>query len=77
MSKLININILAIYVLYYQHADIVSGEALSAEVLMVAKSGAVCVPDVVLRNLRQHLSNATERLFCHVINGLYAIAPLT
>ena len=48
MSKLININILAIYVLYYQHADIVSGEALSAEVLVVAKSGAVCVPDVVL-----------------------------
>ena len=34
--------------IYYQHADIVSGEALSAEVLVVAKSGAVCVPDVVL-----------------------------
>ena len=34
--------------IYYQHADIVSGEALSAEVLVVAKSGAVCVPNVVL-----------------------------
>ena len=65
-------------ILYYQHADIVSGEGLSTEVLVVAKSGAVCIPNVVLWRFTTAIIKCHPKaFFCHVINGLYAIAPLT
>ena len=34
----------------YQHANIISGQGLSAEVLVVTEGWAVVVPDVVLGN---------------------------
>ena len=34
----------------YQHANVISGEGLSAEVLVVPEGWAVVVPDVVLGN---------------------------
>jgi len=56
-----------------QHADIVSGEALSAEVLVVAKSGAVCVPDVVMNVDSSHLDHVTKLV--HLIHALAAQEP--
>ena len=63
MSKPINI----LVILYYQHADIVSGEALSAEVLVVAKSGAVCVPDVVLWEFTKAFIKCHRKAFFAVL----------
>merc|ERR1712165_390663 len=56
-----------------QHADVVSGEALSAEVLVVAKSGAVCVPDVVMNVDSSHLDHVTKLV--HLVHALAAQKP--
>merc|ERR1719362_2635365 len=56
-----------------QHADVVSGEGLSAEVLMVAEGWTVVVPDVVMNYNSSHFDHVPKLM--HLINTLAAQEP--
>merc|ERR1719209_1801583 len=58
-----------------QHADVVSGEGLSAEVLVVAEGWTVVVPDVVMNHNSSHFDHVPKLVhFIHTL-GTTTVQP--